>query len=61
MSMPPLWISLSVLRANLEQALGPEAFAAAWSRGVQLDIPAAVALLGQHLAYDHGEVSDEPQ
>jgi tetratricopeptide (TPR) repeat protein len=53
------WRALSVLRANLEQALEPEAFAAAWGRGAQLDIPAAVALLDLRLADDHGAVFDE--
>jgi tetratricopeptide (TPR) repeat protein len=53
------WRALSVLRARLEQALGSEAFAMAWGRGTQLDIPAAVALLDLHLADDHGPVLDE--
>ena len=53
------WHALSVLRASLEQALEPEAFATAWGRGTQLDIPAAVALLDLHLADDHGAVFDE--
>ena len=43
------WRALSVLRASLEQALEPEAFATAWGRGTQFDIPAAVALLDLHL------------
>ncbi len=53
------WRALSVLRASLEQALEPEAFATAWGRGTRLDIPAAVALLDLHLADDHGAVFDE--
>jgi hypothetical protein len=53
------WRALSVLHASLEQALEPGAFASAWGRGTQLDIPAAVALLDLHLADDHGALFDE--
>ena len=53
------WRALSVLRASLEQALEPEAFTKAWGRGIQLGIPAAVALLDLHLADDRAAVLDE--
>jgi tetratricopeptide (TPR) repeat protein len=53
------WHALSVLRTSLEQALEPEAFATAWDRGTQLDIPAALALLDLQLADDQGVVFDE--
>jgi tetratricopeptide (TPR) repeat protein len=46
------WRALNVLRTSLEQALEPEAFAMAWDRGTQLDLPAAVILLDLHLADD---------
>ena len=53
------WRALSALRTSLEQALEPEAFATAWDRGTQLDIPAAIALLERYLAQDHGAVFEE--
>jgi len=53
------WHALRVLRVSLEQALEREAFATAWGRGTQLDIPAAVALLDPHLADEHRAVFDE--
>jgi hypothetical protein len=53
------WRALSALRASLDQALEPEAFATAWDRGTQLDIPAAIALLDRYLAQDHGAVFGE--
>jgi predicted ATPase/DNA-binding SARP family transcriptional activator len=53
------WRALGMLRASLEQVLEPEAFAAAWARGTEIDIPAAVAFLDLRLADDRGAVFEE--
>jgi hypothetical protein len=54
------WHALRVLRASLEQSLERKAFATAWDRGAQRDIPAAVTLLDLQLADEHKAVFDEP-